>query len=99
MGKYHGDVLVNLSALDAHHANAGFLGPYQPGPSTDLRNGLHLRVPRRPWSGIFDNVPLAQRVDSAREDDCPPTIAYLGERMVLGMPSYICARGQLSKPI
>jgi hypothetical protein len=78
-GQYYGDALLNLSALDAHHANAGFLGPRQPEPTTDLRNGLHLRAARRPWSDMFEDAPLAQRAWILQERMIATRILHFSE--------------------
>ncbi|KAF3046282.1 hypothetical protein E8E11_003879 [Didymella keratinophila] len=79
MGKYYGDALVNLSAPHAHHANVGFLGPRQPVPSTNLQNGLHLRVARRPWSNVFEDAALAQRAWILQERLIAPRILHFSE--------------------
>jgi hypothetical protein len=79
MGKYYGDALVNLSALDANHANVGFLGPRQPEPSTNLQSGLHMRKARRPWSDILEDAPLAQRAWILQERMIAPRILHFSK--------------------
>jgi hypothetical protein len=91
------DCVVNISALDAPHTDAGFLHPRPLQATAHISDNVHIRQALPSWGEIFRRAPLSQRGWVLQERLMSKRVLHFGSTEIFWECLTVSARESRSK--